>query len=117
MSIEFTILCTQSPEPFLDKPVKGLKWNATKQSGKFGTMGLRLRDLRDYDELPDPTWAPRVVAVIHAEGHLNDRIYDAFDEWMRALAKETHGAIYSPMRGKFVFVWSDVDEAAKQNPD
>jgi len=50
VSVEFTILCTRSPEQLLDKKVKGLRWDATKQSGEFGTMGLRQRALRESDK-------------------------------------------------------------------
>lgn len=110
MSIDFTILCTRSPAEFLARGVKKkLSWNPAQLSGCFGSMDLR-QDLRQpEDPLPDAGWAERVVAVIRAEGHLSDSLFDPFDEWIHALAEATHGAIYSPMAGKFLYIHPGVE--------
>lgn len=110
MSIDFMILCTRSPTAFLaTRASKRLSWDPAKLSGRFGSMGLRQEEWKHEDPLPDSSWAHSVVAVIHAEGHLSDSLFDRFDAWMHALAETTHGAIYSPMAGKFIYVWPGVE--------
>ncbi|MCY0991095.1 hypothetical protein OV203_28380 [Nannocystis sp. ILAH1] len=109
MSIDFTILCTQSPERFLRKRTEWLKWNARRRSGSFGGMSLSWTDLEDTDPLPEPEWAERVVAVIRADGRLSDDTYDDFDSWTAALADATHGAVYSHPSGRFTHIWADAD--------
>jgi hypothetical protein len=109
MSIDYTILCTRSPTEFLSRNVKKLAWEPAKRSGRFGSMHLRQDECQSEDPLPDPSWAQRIVAVIRAEGHLSDSLFDRFDTWMHALAEATHGAIYSPMAGKFQYVWPGVE--------
>lgn len=111
MSIDYIILCTRSPAAFLKKKATWLTFDARKKSGAFGGMSLSLRSLDERDELPDPSFAERVVAVLHAEGRLSDDTYDDFDEWTTALAEAARGAVYSPMAGKFLYVWADADEA------
>lgn len=109
MSIEYTILCTRSPVAFLAQRVKRLSWDAAKQSGQFGSMYLRQDARQSEDPLPAPSWAQSVIAVVRAEGHLSDSLFDPFDTWMHALAEATHGAIHSPMAGKFLYVWPGVE--------
>jgi hypothetical protein len=111
VSIEYIILCTRSPAAFLKKKAKWLTFDARKKSGAFGGMSLDLRSLEEWDKLPEPSFAERVVAVLHADGRLSNDTYDDFDEWTRALAEATHGAVYSPMAGEFLYVWADADEA------
>ena len=110
MSIDFTILCTQSPVAFLKKKATWLEWDARKKSGAFGGMSLSLRSLEEQDPLPDPSFAERVVAVLHADGQLSDATYYAFDAWTTALAEATRGAIYSYPSGEFLYVWADLEE-------
>lgn len=109
MSIDYTILCTRSPAAFLDRRIKKLSWDPATCSGRFGSMSLRLDERQSEDPLPDPDWAPSVVTVLRAEGHLSDSMFDRFDAWMLALAEATHGAVYSPMAGKFLYVWPGVE--------
>ena len=109
MSIDFTILCARSPAAFLERRVKNLSWDLAKQSGRFGAMHLRLDERQDEDPLPDPSWVGRIVAVLRAEGHISESLFDRFDLWMCALAEETQGALYSPMAGKFLYVWPGVE--------
>lgn len=105
MSIEYTILCTRLPNAFLGEPVERLEWDRARGSGCFGALDLTLRSLEEHDPLPDPTWASRVVAVLHVEGHMtDDDHYDAFDDWSMALADATQGAIYNQWRGAFAYV-------------
>jgi hypothetical protein len=110
VSIDFTILCTLSPLAFLKKKARWLEWDAKKKSGSFGGMSLSLRSLEEWDELPDPSFAERVVAVVHADGRLGDDTYDDFDAWTRALAEATRGAIHSLVSGEFLYVWADAEE-------
>ena len=110
MSIDFTILCSRSPAAFLKKKATWLAWDAKKESGAFGGMSLSLRSIEEHDPLPEPSFAERVVTVLHAGGRLSDDTYDDFDDWTRALAVATRGAIYSYPSGKFLYVWADVDE-------
>lgn len=110
MSIDFTILCVLPPAAFVAKRVKKkLSWDPVERSGRFGSMHLRQDECQPEDPLPEPSWAQSVVAVIRAEGHLSDSLYDPFEEWMHALAEATHGAIYSPMAGHFLYVWPGVE--------
>lgn len=109
VSIDFTILCTQSPERFLRKRTEWLKWSARGRSGSFGGMSLERAELEDTDPLPELEWAERVVAVIRANGRLSDDTYDDFDSWTRALADATHGAVYSHPSGRFTHIWADAD--------
>lgn len=109
MSIDFTILCALSPAEFLERRVKRLSWDPATRSGDFGSMSLRLDTLQSEDPLPDPGWATGVSCVLRAEGHLSDSLFDRFDAWMLELAETTHGAIYSPMAGKFLYIWPGVD--------
>lgn len=109
MSIDYTIVCMRSPATFMERRVNKLSWNPATRSGWFGSMWLRQDDYRVGDPLPDPTWADRVVAVIRAEGHMSDSLFDRFDPWMEALANAAHGAVFSPMAGKFIYSWPGVD--------
>jgi hypothetical protein len=109
MSIDYTILCTRSPAAFLERRAKGLSWDPATRSGSFGSMSLRQDDRPSEDPLPDPAWAQCVVAVVRAEGHLSDSLFDRFDAWMEALAEATHGAVFSPMAGKFLYIWPGVE--------
>ncbi|MDC0717504.1 hypothetical protein POL25_11405 [Nannocystis sp. bb15-2] len=109
VSIGFTILCTQSPERFLRKRTQWLKWEARRRSGTFGGMSLWWAELDADDPLPEPEWAERVIAVIHANGRLSDDTYDEFDSWTEALADATHGAVYSHPTGSFTHIWADAD--------
>lgn len=109
MSIDYTILCTRSPDAFLATSTKKLSWEPSTRSGKFGSMYLRQDERRIEDPLPDSDWAQRVVAVIRAEGHMSDSLFDRFDTWIHALAETTHGAIFSLMAGKFLYTWPGVE--------
>jgi len=109
MSIDFTILCVLSPAEFLERRVKRLSWDPARRSGDFGSMSLRLDKLQNEDPLPDPSWAASVSVVLRAEGHLSDSLFDRFDAWMLALAETTHGAVYSPMAGRFLYIWPGVE--------
>lgn len=109
MSIEFTVLCTRSPTHFLREPAELLEWDPDGDTGSFGALELSLRGLEAHDPLPDPSWAARVVAVIHVEGHItDDGHYDAFDDWSLVLVQRTEGALYSAMQGQFIYTWPDV---------
>lgn len=112
MSIDYTIVCTRSPATFMERRVSKLSWDPATRSGAFGSMSLRQDVYRAEDPLPDPSWTDRVVAVLHAEGHLSDSLFDRFDAWMEALAEATHGAVFSPMAGKFIYIWPGVEREA-----
>lgn len=115
MSISYTILCTLPPNELLAEPAEYLEWDPESGSGTFGALDLSLRSLEDHDPLPDPSWASRVVAVLHVEGHMtDDDHYDAFDDWSLALAEATQGAIYNPMRDAFGYLWEPDDAPAAE---
>lgn len=115
MSISYTILCTLPPDELLAEPNEHLEWDPESGSGSFGALDLSLRSREDYDPLPDPSWASRVVAVLHVEGHMtDDDHYDAFDDWSLALAEATKGAIYNPMQDAFGYVWEPDDVPAAE---
>lgn len=109
MSIDYAILCTLSPAAFLEQRIKKLSWDPGTRAGKFGSMSLRLDERHREDPLPEPDWAGSVVTVLRAEGHLSDSLFDRFEAFMLALAEATHGAVYSPMAGKFLYVWPGVE--------
>lgn len=105
MSIEYRVLCRKTPAAFLARSADFLTWDAETKTGSFGGLSLRLRDVEENDPLPDGTWASKVVAVVHFEGHHEDEDeYDAFEDWSEALAKASRGAIYSPMAGRHIYV-------------
>lgn len=105
MSIEYRVLCRKDPSAFLAESAEFLTWDSTAKTGSFGGLTLDLRDVNEYDPLPDATWAGEVVAVIHCEGHhrSNDE-YDAFEDWSEALADANRGAIYSPMADRHIYI-------------
>lgn len=106
MSIDFTILCTRAPGRFLARRARGLRWGGRTGEGSFAGMSLARDELRATDPLPAPDWADRVVAVIRASGHLGDDTFDDFDDWTAALARATHGAVYSHGAGEFIYTWT-----------
>lgn len=109
MSIDYTILCTRSPAAFLEKRAKKLSWDPATCTGCFGSMSLRQGERQSEDPLPSSDWAQSVVTVLRAEGHMSESMFDRFEAWMLALAEATHGAVYSPMAGKFLYVWPGVE--------
>ncbi len=105
MSIEYRVLCRKDPSAFLANSAEFLAWDSSTRSGSFGGLTFNLRDVDEYDPLPDAKWAGHVVAVLHFDGHHNDDDeYDAFEDWSEALAEASGGAIYSPMSGRHLYV-------------
>lgn len=105
MSIEYRVLCRNAPSTFLSEPADFLTWDASTGSGSFGGLTLDLRDANEHDPLPDSNWTDRVVAVLQCTGHHNsNKEYDAFEDWSQALAEATHGAIYSLMADRHIYI-------------